>query len=73
MPPFIKLDPFKSQHPQFPVAMGHGRTVLGTRFMLFSTEPSDRSVRGDDSVAWNERSERVVRKSGPDWSYFRTE
>jgi hypothetical protein len=39
---------------------------LGSRLMLFSTEPSDCSVRGDDSVARDERSEGVICESGPD-------
>jgi hypothetical protein len=62
----VKLDPFESQHAQFPVAMGHWRAALGSRLMLFSTEPSDRSIRGDDSVAWDERSEGVICESGAD-------
>ena len=62
----IELDPFKPQHPQFPIAVGHHRSIFGTRFMLLSTEPSDRPVRGDDPVAWDERGERVVRESGSD-------
>ena len=62
----IELDPFESQHPEFPITMGHRRTLLRTRLVLLSTEPSDCSIRGDDSVAWDERSERVIRKSGAD-------
>lgn len=62
----IEPDPFESQHPEFPVAMGHRRTALGTRSMLLSAETPDRSVRGNDSVAWDEWSERVIRKSGAD-------
>ena len=37
--------------------------------MLFSTEPSDHSIRGDDSVAWDERSEGVIREGGADYEY----
>jgi hypothetical protein len=65
----IKLDPFKPQHAHFPVAMGHRRAALGSRLVLFSTEPSDRSIRGDDSVAWDERSEGVIREGGADYEY----
>ena len=65
-PLLIKLDSFKLQHPQFPVAMGNPRTTLQTRFILLSTEPSNRSIRGYDSVARDERSERVIRESGAD-------
>ena len=62
----VKLDPFESQHAQFPVAMGHRRAALGSRLVLFSTEPSDRSIRGDDSVARDEWGEGVICESGAD-------
>ena len=68
----IEFDPFESQHPQFPVTMRHRRTALRARLMLLSTEPSDRSIRGDDSVAWDEWCEGVICESGADWAYKQT-
>ena len=50
--------------------MGYRRTLLQTSFFRFlSAEPSDRSIRGDDSVARDERSERVIRESGAHCTY----
>lgn len=46
--------------------MRHRRTILGTRLGFLSTKPSNRSIGGDDSVAGNERSERVVGERGAD-------
>ena len=62
----IKFDPFEPQHPEFPIAVRHNRTALNSRLVFLSTEPSDRSIRGDDSVTWNERSEGVICESGAD-------
>ena len=46
--------------------MGHHRPTLRTRFILLSTEPSNRPIRGNDSVARDEGGERVIRESSAD-------
>lgn len=62
----IEFDSFEPQHPEFPIAMRHRRTALKARLVFLPTEPSDRSIRGNDSMAWDERSEGVICESGAD-------
>lgn len=73
----IKLDPFVVQQDEFLGNFGtlHDDPFAGfarlrgrlgrCRFVPFSVEPSDVSVRGDDPVTRHVRSERVVAQRTP--------